>query len=74
MIALIVLLAVAAVVLGAWAASTTLESRSGTRQRMSAMDHYEIADVRAGEIIRARLFAALHQVRIRLQRGQRGGG
>ena len=46
MIALIVLLAVAAVAAGAWAASTTVESRSGSRRSMSAMDHYEIADVR----------------------------
>ena len=46
MIALIVVLAVAAVVLGAWAASTTLESRSGSNRSFRAMDDYEIADVR----------------------------
>jgi tight adherence protein C len=60
MIALIVLLAVAAVALGAWAASTTIESRSGSRSRISAMDHYEIADVREEkmqESIGTRVFA-----------------
>jgi len=46
MIALIVVLAVAAVMLGAWAASTSLESRSGSNRSLRAMDDYEIADVR----------------------------
>ena len=35
---------------GAWAASTTLESRSGTRRSMRAIDDYQVADVaRAGD-------------------------
>jgi tight adherence protein C len=46
MIALIVILAVAAVILGAWSASTSLESRSGSNRSLRAMDDYEIADVR----------------------------
>ena len=62
MIALIIVLAVAAVIAGAWAASTTVESRSGSRRSMSAMDHYEIADVREEkmqESIATRVFAPL---------------
>ena len=46
MIALIVILAVAAVALGAWAASASLETRSGSQRSLRAMDDYEIADVR----------------------------
>ena len=60
MIALIVVLAVAAVALGVWAASTTLESRSGTKRSLRAMDDYEIADVRdekMKESIGTRVFA-----------------
>jgi len=51
MIALIVVLAVAAVSCGAWAASTTLESRSGTRRSLRAMDDYQVADVREQEML-----------------------
>ncbi len=46
MIALIVLFAVAAVVLGAWSASASLETRSGSKRSLRAMDDYELADVR----------------------------
>jgi len=51
MIALIVVLAVAAISCGAWAASTTLESRSGTRRSLRAMDDYQVADVREQEML-----------------------
>jgi tight adherence protein C len=71
MIALIVVLAVAAVAAGAWAASTTVESRSGSRRSMSAMDHYEIADVRdekMKESIVTRVFAPVSRGVIELAR------
>jgi tight adherence protein C len=71
MIALIVVLAVAAVAAGAWAASTTVESRSGSRRSMSAMDHYEIADVREEkmkESIGTRVFAPVSRGIIDLAR------
>ena len=51
MIALIVVLAVAAIACGAWAASTTFESRSGTRRSLRAMDDYQVADVREQEML-----------------------
>jgi tight adherence protein C len=51
MIALIVVLAVAAISSGAWAVSTTLESRSGTRRSLRAMDDYQVADVREQEML-----------------------
>src|SRR5450755_4488801 len=51
MIALIVILAVAAIGCGAWAASTTLESRSGSRRSLAAMDDYELSDVREQEML-----------------------
>jgi len=60
MIALIVVLAVAAIGSGAWAASTTIEARSGSRRSLSAMDDYELADVREQEMLEslgARVFA-----------------
>ena len=50
MIALIVLLAVAAIGCGAWAASTTVESREGSRRSLAAMDDYELTDVRDQEM------------------------
>jgi tight adherence protein C len=46
MIALIVILAVAAVSLGAWAASTTIEARSGSNRSLRAMDDYQLTDAR----------------------------
>ena len=46
MIVLIVALAVAAVSLGAWAASTTVEAHSGTRRSLRAMDDYKLVDAR----------------------------
>jgi tight adherence protein C len=51
MVALIVVLAVAAIACGAWAVSTTFESRSGTRRSMRAMDDYQVADVREQEML-----------------------
>ena len=51
MIALIVILAVAAIACGAWAASTTLETRSGSRRSLAAMDDYELSDVRDQEML-----------------------
>ena len=62
MIALIVVLAVAAVSCGVWAASTTLQSRSGTRRSLRAMDDYQVADVREQEMLEsigARVLAPL---------------
>jgi tight adherence protein C len=46
MIALIVVLAVAAVGLGSWAVSTTVEARSGSRRSLSAIDTYQVVDAR----------------------------
>ena len=46
MILLIVVLVVAAVSLGAWAASTTVEARTGTRRSLRAIDDYQVVDVR----------------------------
>lgn len=61
MIALIVLLSVAAVGLGAWSASTTMATSTGTSKRgMRAMKDYEVADLREQEMlepIAARVFA-----------------
>jgi tight adherence protein C len=60
MIALIVVLAVAAVICGAWAASTTLETRSGSKRSLAVMDDYDRADVRDQEMLEsfgARVFA-----------------
>jgi tight adherence protein C len=60
MIALIVVLAVAAIGCGAWAASTTVEARSGSKRSLAAMDDYELADVREQEMLEsvgARVFA-----------------
>jgi tight adherence protein C len=62
MIALIIVLAVAAVSCGAWAASTTLASRSGTRRSLRAMDDYQVTDVREQEMLEsigARVLAPL---------------
>jgi tight adherence protein C len=62
MIALIVVLAVAAIACGAWAASTTLASRSGTRRSLRAMEDYQVADVREQEMLEsigARVLAPL---------------
>jgi tight adherence protein C len=60
MIILIVLLAVSAVSLGAWSASTTVEARSGARRSLRAIDDYQLVDVRDEEMsqpIAARVFA-----------------
>jgi tight adherence protein C len=62
MIALIVVLAVAAVALGAWSASTTLATNAGSSSKrgIRAMDDYELADVREQEMLEpvgARVFA-----------------
>jgi len=62
MIALIVILAIAAVACGAWAASTTVESRSGSRASLRAIDDYERIDSREEamqESIGARVFAPI---------------
>jgi tight adherence protein C len=50
MIALIVVLAVAAVTLGAWSVSTTLEARTGTRRSLRAIDDYQLVDARDDEM------------------------
>ena len=71
MIALIVVLAVAAISCGAWAASTTLESRSGTRRSLRAMDDYQVADVREQEMLEsigARVIAPLSRGLVDLTR------
>jgi tight adherence protein C len=60
MILLIVLLAVAAVSLGSWAASTTVEARSGARRSLRAIDEYQLVDARDEQMrqpIGARVFA-----------------
>jgi tight adherence protein C len=60
MIVLIVLLAVSAVSLGAWSASTTLEARGGARHSLRAIDDYQLVDVRDEEMaqpIAVRVFA-----------------
>jgi tight adherence protein C len=62
MILLIVLLAVAAVGLGAWSASTTLATNAGSSSKrgIRAMEDYEVADVREQEMLEpvgARVFA-----------------
>jgi tight adherence protein C len=60
MVILIVVLAVSAVVLGAWAASTSLEAHSAGRNSLSAIDDYQLVDVRDEEMrqpIGARVFA-----------------
>ena len=60
MIPLIVVLAVAAVSCGAWAASTSIESRS--RASLRAIDDYRVADQRKQEMLEsfgARVFAPL---------------
>ena len=60
MIVLIVLLSVSAVALGAWAASTSVEARSGARRSLRAIDDYQLVDVRDEEMLQpiaARVFA-----------------
>ena len=62
MIFLIVLLAVSAVSLGAWAASTSIEAHTGTQRSLRAIDDYQLVDVRDEEMrqpIAARVFAPL---------------
>ena len=72
MIALIVvILAVAAISSGAWAASTTVEARSGSRRSLAAMDDYELADVREQEMLEsigARVFAPVSRGLVDLAR------
>ncbi len=61
MIVLIVLLAVAAVALGAWAASTSI-GVSGARNSLSSIEDYQLVDVRTEEMkrpIAVRVFAPL---------------
>jgi tight adherence protein C len=50
MIVLIVAMAAAAVSLGAWAASTTLETRTGTRRSLRRIDDYQLVDTRDQEM------------------------
>jgi tight adherence protein C len=62
MIVLIVILAVAAVTCGAWAASTSIESRSRTSLR--AIESYQVTDQREQQMLEsfgARVFAPLTQ-------------
>jgi tight adherence protein C len=51
MVPIILVLAVGAVVLGAWSASTALEARTGTRRSMRAIESYELVDVREQEML-----------------------
>jgi len=52
MIALIVLLSVAAVALGAWSASTTLQTASASKRGLKAMEDYQVTtDVREQEML-----------------------
>jgi tight adherence protein C len=60
MIVLIVALAVAAVGLGAWSVSTSMDARAGGRRSLRAIDDYQLVDVRDEEMsqpIAARVFA-----------------
>jgi tight adherence protein C len=77
MIALIVVLAVAAIGCGAWAASTTVEARSGSKRSLAAMDDYELADVREQEMLEslgARVFAPVSRGLIDVARRGTPGG
>jgi len=51
MVVVIVILSVAAVVLGAWAASTAVEMRTGAKRSMRAIDNYGTVDVRDQEML-----------------------
>jgi tight adherence protein C len=51
MVPIILVIAVGAVVLGAWSASTALEARTGTRRSMRAIENYEVVDVREQEML-----------------------
>jgi tight adherence protein C len=60
MIVLIVLLAVSAVSLGAWAASTSIEAHTGTQRSLRSINDYKLVDPRDEEMrqpIAARVFA-----------------
>jgi tight adherence protein C len=60
MVILIVALAVAAVGLGAWSVSTSMDARAGGRRSLRAIDDYQLVDVRDEEMaqpIAARVFA-----------------
>jgi tight adherence protein C len=62
MIALIVILAVAAIGCGVWAASASIETRSGTKRSLSAIGDYQVADQREQEMqlsLGARVFAPI---------------
>lgn len=51
MVVLIVILAVTAICLGAWAASTSLELRVGTKRSMRALDGYGAVDVHEQQML-----------------------
>jgi len=51
MVPFILVLAIGAVALGAWSASTALESRTGARRSLRAIENYEIVDVREQEML-----------------------
>ncbi len=51
MVPIILVIAVGAVVLGAWSASTALEARTGARRSLRAIENYEIVDVREQEML-----------------------
>ena len=51
MIALLVVLAVAAVGLGAWSASTVIESRAAAQRSVVVMSGYDKVDVREQEMM-----------------------
>ena len=51
MVPIILVIAVGAVVLGAWSASTALEARTGARRSMRAIENYEVVDVREQEML-----------------------
>ena len=51
MVPIILFLAIGAVALGAWSASTALEARTGARRSLRAIENYEIVDVREQEML-----------------------
>jgi tight adherence protein C len=51
MVPIILVLAIGAVALGAWSASTAFEARTGARRSLRAIENYEIVDVREQEML-----------------------
>jgi tight adherence protein C len=72
MLWLIVIAAVAAMTLGAWSASSALEARTGARRSLSAIESYELVDVREQEMLESladRVVAPLVRRILKLGRG-----